>query len=704
MAIQMRRGAYVDFDPSRMLPGEWAVVLSGADTQSGYAVYICYAAGVVRRLVSEEEISALPDNVYTEVIAEIQTYLDSLGDATADAESAATSARASAASATSAASSANSAADSAVKAIAQAQADQQQAADDLNAALDALGDISEVAVPLMSETTRGGAKLGSGLKVDDGKLSLGDVVTDSHDGPIYSVGAEGWSEQETTTGKNLLKPRPYSNTVNGITVTAYDDGSIALRGTATADSDYVIETLNVNEFIVVAGDYTFSVAGLVDGLKFIVSGSNQNGYPYRELTSAAPSATGTVTDGTKPFNYIQTRVLSGKTVNTVIYPQLEAGSTATSYEPYTGTKPSPSPDYPQEIRVARGRNLLDFEGFLKSRNVPYTKSGDVYTITALGNGYSQPLVICDDSQAMTVTMAIANLTSGNAGIDIGEYRNGTWTNVYVLRSASIKRTDTFNAIRLNWSNPGTFTITAPQIELGSTFTPYVPYGHVGLEVRDSGDALVSCTPIPLPSKGWAGGLPDGTADALAIDSAGRWEWTCPTNEIVYDGVANRFGNTAASTGSNTGYRTASVLQVQDALISTQAVDAVKVESTHFSANVNTLTSSRWAVGDCCLYNGFFYCITALQTMGELNTWLQSNPVTVLYLLATPTTEHGYIDLPDVPEGSTIDIPELREVGVKCFVPGARELAEHANNWGNRCKENESRIAALEAAVATLATQ
>ena len=85
-------------------------------------------------------------------------------------------------------------------AVQQAQA----AADDsIRAAIDAVGDISELAVPLMSADTRGGATLGTGLRVDDGKLSLGDIVTDSCDGPIYSVYAEGWSEQVSTTGKNL---------------------------------------------------------------------------------------------------------------------------------------------------------------------------------------------------------------------------------------------------------------------------------------------------------------------------------------------------------------------------------------------------------------------------------------------------------------------------------------------------------------------
>lgn len=56
MAIQMRRGEYAQFDPSRMLPGEWAVVLSGdSDATDGRTAYICFAAGDVKRVLTEGE-------------------------------------------------------------------------------------------------------------------------------------------------------------------------------------------------------------------------------------------------------------------------------------------------------------------------------------------------------------------------------------------------------------------------------------------------------------------------------------------------------------------------------------------------------------------------------------------------------------------------------------------------------------------------
>jgi len=59
MAIQMRRGIFADFDTGKMIPGEFAVVLSGDSTTStGKGVYICFASGDVQRLSTYEEMAA----------------------------------------------------------------------------------------------------------------------------------------------------------------------------------------------------------------------------------------------------------------------------------------------------------------------------------------------------------------------------------------------------------------------------------------------------------------------------------------------------------------------------------------------------------------------------------------------------------------------------------------------------------------------
>lgn len=57
MAIQMRRGAYVNFNPAKLMPGEWAVVVSGdSGAKDGKAAYICFAAGDVKRVATYEDM------------------------------------------------------------------------------------------------------------------------------------------------------------------------------------------------------------------------------------------------------------------------------------------------------------------------------------------------------------------------------------------------------------------------------------------------------------------------------------------------------------------------------------------------------------------------------------------------------------------------------------------------------------------------
>lgn len=72
MAIQMRRGNYGKFDPSKLLPGEYAVV-QGDDpgARDGCSVYMAFAAGVVKRLATYED---MVENVS-------RALVDAIGDA-----------------------------------------------------------------------------------------------------------------------------------------------------------------------------------------------------------------------------------------------------------------------------------------------------------------------------------------------------------------------------------------------------------------------------------------------------------------------------------------------------------------------------------------------------------------------------------------------------------------------------------------------
>ena len=61
MAIQLRRGDYTDFDPSRLLDGELAVVLENdPDTDDGTGTYVSYGDSNVKRLLTADEQVEVP--------------------------------------------------------------------------------------------------------------------------------------------------------------------------------------------------------------------------------------------------------------------------------------------------------------------------------------------------------------------------------------------------------------------------------------------------------------------------------------------------------------------------------------------------------------------------------------------------------------------------------------------------------------------
>lgn len=156
---------------------------------------------------------------------------------------------------------------------------------------------------------------------------FGDVLTEFN---MY-----GRSEQKQYSGKNLLKIRDGVQTERGITVIA-KDGVVALKGTATATG---WTTLKTDSFIL-NGTYILS-SNLTEVTVRLANKS------YKAVISQNESKT----LENEEVSVLCFVVKEGKTYDiSNILVQIEKGSEATSYEPYVGGKPSPSPDYPQEIK------------------------------------------------------------------------------------------------------------------------------------------------------------------------------------------------------------------------------------------------------------------------------------------------------------------------------------------------------------------
>lgn len=87
MAIQMRHGLKVNFDPQKMLPGEWAV---SVDTETeNQIIWMCFRAGVVKRMGTyedfREQIIEITDEIaeeFAQTLNEIKAYMEGLRDTT----------------------------------------------------------------------------------------------------------------------------------------------------------------------------------------------------------------------------------------------------------------------------------------------------------------------------------------------------------------------------------------------------------------------------------------------------------------------------------------------------------------------------------------------------------------------------------------------------------------------------------------------
>lgn len=80
MAIQMRRGLRADFDPYKMLPGEWAVSID--PSTSNQIVWMCFEPGVCKRMGTyedfAEQVKEATADVKTEYVEEFDKILDEI--------------------------------------------------------------------------------------------------------------------------------------------------------------------------------------------------------------------------------------------------------------------------------------------------------------------------------------------------------------------------------------------------------------------------------------------------------------------------------------------------------------------------------------------------------------------------------------------------------------------------------------------------
>jgi len=225
--------------------------------------------------------------------------------------------------------------------------------------------------------------------------------------PMNEMKVYGWSKQETTKGKNLFD---FSRLVSdGVNVMNYEKQTITVP--AKTNNTGYNQTLRDLCPGITPGTYVFSAkrsnpeSG--NGSYFLEAGLDFTFNTPTELTDALLD------------NHIAWYNNPDSEVENVISEiQIEIGTEATDYEPYTGGQPSPSPDYPQQIVSAgnsgnievnvRGKNLVDVYGY-SANGIPSPKAERI-----LFNTYGTTLSTTEKTDKLIVHQEIIDGATANS--------------------------------------------------------------------------------------------------------------------------------------------------------------------------------------------------------------------------------------------------------------------------------------------------
>lgn len=225
-------------------------------------------------------------------------------------------------------------------------------------------------------------------------------INDSSNRRFNNMIIRGNSEQIQTTGKNLLLIYKQTQTVNGITLTYDNDNKVIIaNGTSTSWTNIALGTFDFKK------GTTYKFVGCPKGGNVATSYHIEpNGGLF---TDTGNGATYTPSENklNTPLYFV---VVKGVVLNNlVIKPMIATDLNVTydDYEPYTGGKPSPSPEYPQEIKAVSnlsaltvGKNLCGGYDFSKSAygidvvvknstiNINGTPAGNYPTVILYPNG------------------------------------------------------------------------------------------------------------------------------------------------------------------------------------------------------------------------------------------------------------------------------------------------------------------------------
>lgn len=443
-------------------------------------------------------------------------------------------------------------------------------------------------------------------------------VDDAFHSTLLGIEIEGATEQVTTTGKNIVKLNEAKKTSNGFEFDVKATGQIVINGTNSGKGVWLrIGTVDVVE----GKTYCLSLNRAYS--KFGVSAWSDSENRHVVFASAkVQQAKGTATK-TETLSIFAVGGEGMTLINEVVSVQVEEGASATSWEPYTGGKPSPSHEYPQEIRnlskaelKVAGKNLADVG---KSDNVNFVLRKEplpagTYTFS------------CDKGQSSGFIFNIKPID------DSGKVIGGD-----IASCSTSPRTFTISEPKRlfinGWGLNNPFIIGSIQLEAGSKATDFEPISKPkATQIDLKGNELCSL----VENLDWN---PKTFKDELVIDSEGNVSLIKRVFSAHIDGSEPMWlSNTDKFQYFNYTPKTVRPIDGSNA-----------IRSNRFG-KVSRKPWSFYVAGGSNAALFFTFPLGTFANADELNEWLSKNPIDANYLGAeSQTIPLGKIELPALPE-------------------------------------------------------
>ena len=315
-------------------------------------------------------------------------------------------------------------------------------------------------------------------------------------GEVQSGGGDGIAIINTMSGESPLAIPDSAERVNKRLELGGKTEQVSTRGvnlwnkeskiTFTATKQVVFDTpIPAGDYVVSANVATNDKDGAVCLMLFYYTDSGSKG---ANLTRAGrASAKITFTSDVKHVVLYAGSNANGSANDTATFAdiQLEKGSTATAYEPYTGGKPSPSPEYPQEIKnvgkwnaetqkyevdvKVTGKNLFDMNKFIDTCN--FTKNDGTFIIDKYVERYD---CFIPANTILSIEVLKVEDSSGAAALELF-YEDGK--NMYIgfgqvgVKTFLIQKDVVYIKVLAYRKHEYKYI----QLEKGNTATPYEPY-------------------------------------------------------------------------------------------------------------------------------------------------------------------------------------------------------------------------------------